>query len=219
MSDTTTNPFDLAADRYDAWFESEEGRPLFALELRCLKELLGPLTGRWLEVGVGTGRFAQALGIQEGIDPSGAVLRYAAQRGIRTQVGTAEALPYPKESFDGVLMVVTICFVSDPQQAVRESARVLRPGGRLVVGLVPAESPWGRLYREKARSGHLFYSHARFYTCRQVIEWAQAAGLTLQTARSCLFTPPGQPVEENRFEDGALEHAGFVAIAFGKVSK
>ena len=63
------SPFDELASEYDAWFE-EEGKLIFAIEVRAFQEILPYLPKPWLEIGVGSGRFAQALGIETGIDPS-----------------------------------------------------------------------------------------------------------------------------------------------------
>ena len=61
--------FDLLALDYDGWFE-DEGKLLFAIEAEAFRRVLPSLPKPWLEVGVGSGRFAQALGIENGIDPS-----------------------------------------------------------------------------------------------------------------------------------------------------
>jgi SAM-dependent methyltransferase len=207
--------FDRLANRYDQWFDSEDGRPIFDAEIACLKDLMPADLGDWLEVGVGTGRFAQELGVKEGVDPSGPMLEFARQRGLRTTTGWGENLPYPDGSFDGVLLVVTLCFLSDPVKALGECARVLKEDGYLVVGLVPADSPWARLYRRKGRTGHPFYSVAKFYDCDQVIRMADAAGFTLQCAVSCLFSRPGEPLDVSR-RQAIVAGAGFVGMGFAK---
>lgn len=204
--------YDEHADRYDAWFESAQGRPMFTEEVACLERLIGRPSGRWLEVGVGTGRFAEALGIGEGIDPSDAVLAYAARRGVRVGTGWAEDIPFSDDTFAGVLMVVTICFVADAAAAIAQCGRVLEPGGLLVVGLVPADSDLGRDYAHKGERGHLFYAPARFYTCDRVIAMAADAGLTFHDAASCLL--PDQTASNP--SDGIVPNAGFVAMAFQK---
>ncbi|HEY7803855.1 MAG TPA: hypothetical protein VIC30_05410, partial [Orrella sp.] len=61
--------FDKHAADYDAWFDSPKGRALFELELKVLRALK-PNTDSWLEIGTGSGRFAQALGIEYGAEPS-----------------------------------------------------------------------------------------------------------------------------------------------------
>ncbi len=211
----TTNPFDQRADQYDAWFDSDEGRELFPLEVECLKKAMaGNKNRHWLETGVGTGRFAQELNIQHGVDPSEPMLLHAAKRGITVKPGTAEKLPYPDASFDGILMVVTICFVDDPRQAFKESRRVLRSNGRLLAGLVPADSSWGKFYMEKKKLGHPFYSAARFYTSDRIIEMGTAAGFEFSGAHTCLFTEPEQPVTDKSIRSGLVPGAGFVALGF-----
>jgi len=65
-----TLAFDPMADAYDRWYDTPKGKAIFQAELKCLRSLHEKSPGRWLEVGVGTGRFACSLGIAEGIDPS-----------------------------------------------------------------------------------------------------------------------------------------------------
>jgi SAM-dependent methyltransferase len=171
--------------------------------------------GRWLEVGVGTGRFAQALGVKEGVDPCAPMLEFARQRGVRARRGLGESLPYPDCCFHGVLLVVTLCFLSDPARALRECARVLKEDGYLIAGFVPSDSPWGRLYKRRGRRGHPFYSVARFYDCDEVIRMAVAAGFKLNRAVSCLFSPPGEP-PDTRWRRELVAGAGFVGMRFVK---
>ncbi len=209
------NPFNHLAQRYDDWFDSPDGAPLFALEVRCVRSLLEGAPHRWLEVGVGTGRFAEALGVEEGLDPSPAVLEFAARRSITVSVGAGEQMPYADNSFGGLLMVVTICFLDDPGATLRECARVMAEGGALVIGLVPADSSWGQHYVRQGEEGHAFYSRATFYTCQEVISLAGAAGLMMDDAMSCLFTPHGGPIDpDGPLRSGIVEGAGFVAMRF-----
>jgi UDPglucose--hexose-1-phosphate uridylyltransferase len=168
-----TEPFDAHTEQYDAWFDQHPAA--FDAEVRALQALT-PSTGRRVEIGVGTGRFAQALGIDEGLDPSSAMRERATARGIRVQDGVAEDLPYPDASIDVVLLVTTICFVDDLDQALSEVVRVLRPGGALVVGLVDREQPLGRRYK-KQKHASVFYQAARFYTTGEVVDALRTAGL------------------------------------------
>lgn len=61
--DDKTDIFDTEAERYDAWFDSPAGRVLFENELAAIRLLWRDEFRPALEVGVGTGRFAQALGV------------------------------------------------------------------------------------------------------------------------------------------------------------
>jgi ubiquinone/menaquinone biosynthesis C-methylase UbiE len=75
-----------------------------------------------------------------GVDASAAAVeaagRRAAEAGIEAvfHVGRAERLPFEGERFDVVLAVTVLCFVHEPRAAVAELARVLRPGGVVVLG-------------------------------------------------------------------------------------
>lgn len=202
-------PMDRLADDYDHWFDSPEGKELFQIELACVQDVIGDAQGRWLEVGVGTGRFAAALGIREGLDP----LVLAKSRGIDARQGTAEQLPYADVAFDGVLLVATLCFIADPRPAMKEFQRVIKPGGRLVIGMIPADSPWGQLYAEKGRKGHPFYSTAHFHTAPEVISLAENAEFRFVRASSCLRNPPDAP-QAKTIEPRIAENAGFVCLGF-----
>ena len=208
--------FDPIADQYDRWYDTPEGEAIFRAERDCLLSLYGRPFDGWLDVGVGTGRFAHALGIPTGVDPSPNMLALAAARGILTHEARAEALPFAPESFDGVLMALTLCFVADATQTLRECRRVLRPGGRLLLGFVPADSPWSHSYQEKAAEGHPIYSHARFRTATEVLELAQSAGFSLIDSASALFWQPNEEFEsEPRIENGVVGEAGFLALFLG----
>ena len=56
--------FDSQADLYDAWFE--QNREIFLSELTAIEQLL-PRCGTAVEIGVGTGRFAEALDVRDGV--------------------------------------------------------------------------------------------------------------------------------------------------------
>jgi len=215
-----SDPFDKLTDRYDAWYDSDQGSKIFAIEVACLRELLGDRGGSWLEVGVGTGRFAKALRIVDGLDASLPMLGLAAARGIRGVAACGESLPYLEACLDGVLLVVTICFLDDPASVLNQCARVLTKDGSLIVGIVPADSAWGRCYRKQGREGHPFYAIAKFYSCDEVIGMAERAGFVLDEARSCLFGRPGEAVERcETSRTGVVAEAGFVALRFSSREK
>ncbi len=220
QDERTKEPFRDIALRYDRWYDSAEGAAVFAEELACLRLVISDLSGDWLEIGVGTGRFAAALGIAEGIDPSSSMLALAAKRGIQTQTGVAEDLPYPCQSFDGLLMVASLCFVEDTFRALRQCARVLRPQGALVVGMIPSDGPWGRHYARKGQEGHPMYSHARFTTVDETVNQAATAGFAVMKAASALFWTPGsQPEATSHIEHGFAPGAGFLALEMRLTAK
>ena len=125
------------------------------------------------------------------------------------------ALPYDADRFGVVILIMTLCFLGDPEAALRECRRILRRDGRLIVGIVPREAPLGRRYAQKAAAGHPIYSQATFYTPRDVRQLAERAGLAFDRAVSCLLTPPDDdPSPASAPCDGIAPEAGFVAMSF-----
>jgi ubiquinone/menaquinone biosynthesis C-methylase UbiE len=114
-----------------------------------LLDILAPAPGeRLLEVGPGTGGYtlpvARAVGAegvlnaldvqQEMLDE---LMRRAQRQGVsnvRAQRGDAQRLPYPDASFDGAFLVTVLHEAPDQDAALRELSRVVKPGGRVVVG-------------------------------------------------------------------------------------
>jgi ubiquinone/menaquinone biosynthesis C-methylase UbiE len=114
-----------------------------------LREILAPKPGeRLLEVGPGTGY--HALYVARWLEPGGALdildvqqemldhtMRRARELGISNVVptrGDARELPYPDETFDAAYLNFVLGEVPAQDSALRELRRVLKPGGRLVVG-------------------------------------------------------------------------------------
>ena len=166
------NPFASAevAQGYDAWFATPVGAVVDRLEKRLIMRMATPRTRESaLDVGTGTGHYAACLadlGMQvTGIDPSAAMLAVARARPIDVtwREGDATALPYADGSFDLVLSVTALEFVADAAAALAEMYRVLRPGGRLVVAVLNAQSPWARARQREALEADTPFRQARFY--------------------------------------------------------
>ncbi len=210
------NIFDMLTDKYDAWYDSEEGRPLFESELKCLKPLVEDSPEPILEIGVGTGRFAMHFPGVTGIDPSLNALRMAETRGVKTVHGYGENLPLGDETFGCILLIVTLCFVENPLDVLREAKRVVRKDGRIILGFVPKDSPWGAFYEEKKRAGHPFYRNARFFVLKDMENMLQAAGLKISRIRSTLLQKPGGIRRIEEPVEGNVSGAGFLCIEVKK---
>ncbi len=141
---------------------------------------------------MGSGRFAEKLGIDVGVDPALTPLRLARRRGVEVVRGRGERLPLRDSSVGAVVMIVTLCFVENPSRALLEAARVLKTGGGLITGLVLKDSRWGRFYLKEKEGGHPFYRAARFLTSAELINLIERAGLYPVEWASTISRPPGR---------------------------
>lgn len=198
-----TAAFDENIARYDQWFAAHASD--FHAEVAALRPLLP--SGDLLEVGIGTGQFAAALGVPQGIEPSLVAAAVARGRGLSVWEGVAERIPREDALYDGVLLVTALCFVDDLARTFSEAARVLRPGGRLVLGYVDADGPLGTEYVEKSRNNP-FYREATFYGTADLVERLTQAGWSDFRATQTLF-PEGV---RYRVEAGSGV-GGFVALS------
>jgi ubiquinone/menaquinone biosynthesis C-methylase UbiE len=167
MTETHVEIFEESAQEYDAWFDRH--RLVYESEILALKSLMGP-GGMGLEVGVGTGRFAVPLGMQMGVEPAAAMAIMAQRRGIQVYRAMAEALPFRSDSFDLVAMVTVLCFLRDPWLSLTEAARILQPGGRILIGMIDKDSPLGQSY-EAHKQASKFYRQANFHSISQLLAW------------------------------------------------
>ena len=159
-----TEPFDKYLNDYEEWFK--EHKYVYELELEAVRHFI-PKGKKGIEIGIGTGRFAIPFNIREGVEPSGSMRDYSLRLGLTVYDGTAEELPLEDQSYDFALMVTTICFIDNVEEAFREVRRILKPRGRFIIGLVDKNSSLGKIY-EKMKEQNKFYRYATFYSTDEV---------------------------------------------------
>ena len=205
--------FNRYAKRYDEWYY--KNRKLAELELRLLKEFIKEDPS--LEIGVGSGFFASRLNINVGLDPAINMLKLTKDRGVEAVLGIGERIPFRSNAFRTVYIIVTLCFVERPKELLNSVRNVLSDGGRLIICIVPKESPWGKFYVKKAKEGHIFYSIARFYTIKEVVKILEEVGFKIIKAKGILsFSPQDKIMDE--LPKNATERHGFVCIEATKKS-
>ena len=96
-----------------------------------------PTTGFVLDAGGGTGRVANAIREHAGkvviADPSIGMLRQADRTQLKLACSNSEALPFPNDFFERIIMVDALHHVIDHYHTAREMYRVLKPSGRIVI--------------------------------------------------------------------------------------
>lgn len=209
--------FDACAGDYDKWFDSPEGSVIFSMESEAVRLLMKGLERPFLEIGIGTGRFAKELGIEYGIDPSLKALVLAEKRGVKVNAVKGEELPFSENFFGAVFILFTLCFVDDDARVISEAKRVLKAGGCLIIGIINRESGWGQLYSEKKDRGHPIYKYARLYNAKEVSKLLEAAGMAVEGYSSTLCQPPSDMPYKEPVHSGLSEGAGFVCIRARKL--
>jgi ArsR family transcriptional regulator len=139
-----------------------------------------------LDLGTGTGRllelFAPLYARAIGVDASPAMLAVARANldragltNAQVRLGDIQHLPFGRNSFDVVTIHQVLHYLDEPERAIAEAARVLRPGGRLlIVDFAPHDLEF---LREK-------HAHRRLGFARPAMrQWIEAPGLELESAR------------------------------------
>jgi ubiquinone/menaquinone biosynthesis C-methylase UbiE len=217
----------IRPEDYARWRASPVGLLTDRLELEVVFGLAGDLHGRRvLDVGCGDG--AQSVVACQrgarvtGVDTSPAMLEAARRRAEIDCPGTigwcqasAERLPFESKVFDAVITVTALCFVKDPQRAVLEAARVLRPGGRLIIGELGMYSLWALSRRLRGWLGSATWRKARFWTMGSLRRLIEQAGLRFHSRRGCVYYPPIEVAARLMVKaDCLLSHLGSVGAAF-----
>jgi SAM-dependent methyltransferase len=202
------NPFETHYAEYDAWFDRNAN--VYESELAAVRELLPP-PGDWVEIGVGSGRFASRLGIPIGIEPAVGIAALARERGVSVIRGKAECLPIQNESVDAAFLITTSCFVDDIDRTFNEIARVLRDDGSAIVAFIPKDSPFGELYGS-ARQEDRFFRHATLHTKRRIFDAIEAAGLTVERTVQTLSGTPNRANDRIEPPSEGHDRGSFVVV-------
>lgn len=200
------NIFDKYYKRYDAWYD--RNKFAYLSELEAIKKVL-PRRGKGLEIGVGTGRFAYALGIITGIDPSKNMIEIARKKGVNVRLGYGEHLPFKNVAFDYVTIIITICFVKDPEKVLKEAYRVLKKKGKIIMGIVDKDSFLGAFYQKKKS---VFYKKADFFNIRKITGLLRDTGFSNFSYYQTLYKLPTEIKSVQKPRKG-FGQGGFVVIS------
>ncbi len=180
--------FNEFANRYDNWYERNPFT--YRSELGVIKKV--PKEGTGLEIGVGTGRFASELNVPYGVDPAKKSLKIACKRGVKATLAVGEYLPFKDETFDFVLMIITLSFLHNPKKACLEANRVIKEGGKIIIGMVDKNSFLGKLYQGKKTEGYPFYGEATLFSPSKVIDSLKETGFKKFETYQTIFDFPNK---------------------------
>jgi len=186
--------FDVSSERWDEIRDELYGRHFY------LFALLGLLPGDWsvADLGCGTGTVAEALSPfvrrVTGVDASPPMLELAEQRlqrfdNVELLLGELESLPMENNHIDVATFILVLHHLEQPELAIREAARCLRPGGQvLIVDMLPHDRINYGIER-----GHVWFGFSE----ETIIELLDAAGFC--SARFQLLPPAPEAKGPNLF--------------------
>ena len=160
------NPFNIYTEEYEKWFKENENT--FQSELLAIRQVV-PIGKKGIEIGIDSGIFAEQLDIKFGIDPSEKMLDLARKRNLNVVNGFAENLPFPDESFDFAAFITSICFIKNPDKAIKEAYRILRKEGEIIIAFIDKHSKLGQIL-DREKDSSKFYSVASFCSVSEIIK-------------------------------------------------
>lgn len=172
--------FDQSAETYDEWCSTPLGSFVDELEKQIMKEVAQPKQGeKVLDLGCGTGIYSLWLSEQgvnvTGIDISSEMLKKAKSKAedknqiIEFIKGDIHSLPFPVNTFDLIISNIVLEFVDSPEKVISEGLRVLKPGGRMVIGMIGKRSEWAKMYEKRGKDKkESVFSHAHFFDVQEV---------------------------------------------------
>ncbi len=144
-----------------------------------------PEGGSLLDVGGGTGALAVKLGQALNctvtvLDPTPEMLRYIPDRTpVHAVVGTAESMPFAADSFDGIVVTDAFHHFRDQAAAVNEFARVVRPGGCVLIVDLDPERWWMRII---VAGEKLLGEPGSFFSARDLCDFMAQHGIAGECA-------------------------------------
>ncbi len=189
------NYFDKIADKYDSWYQSRVGKYVDLTEKIQVFSLLKDSSGIVLDLGCGTGNYTVELFKRSfkviGCDVSKEMLRIAKNKLPEVVLIRANAykLPFKKDSFDIVLSITMFEFIKNPEEILKEVYRILKPGGKFILGTMNQRSLWFIFKKLKSLFVETAYRYANFYTPGRLKKLCLRSGFRDVQTRGVIYFP------------------------------
>ncbi|MFC5628656.1 class I SAM-dependent methyltransferase [Aliibacillus thermotolerans] len=182
-------------------------------------------------MGCGTGIYSYWLYEQGldvvGIDISKNMLDVAKKKkdtkNITFLQGDISNLPFANETFDLVISNIVLEFTHNPQVIVKEALRVVKKGGRLVIGFIGKESTWGKMYHEKGKNDPTsVFAHAKFFNTDEIAQLNETPPIQfnygLYVAMDEFTTiEAARELEKDRTKTSSDQDAGYIVAKWQKI--
>jgi ubiquinone/menaquinone biosynthesis C-methylase UbiE len=172
--------FDHSAHDYDSWCKTPMGSYVDLLEKQLMNEVAQPKKGEIaIDLGCGTGIYSIWLAEKglsvTGVDLSTEMIKVAekktSERNLNIYYKKADLhhLPFEDNSFDLAVCNIALEFADSPEKVIEEGLRVLKKGGRLVIGMIGKNSEWSKIYQRRGKENkESVFAHARFFSSDEI---------------------------------------------------
>ena len=212
-----------AAEAYDRWFDNN--KPLFDSEAQAIEAQLPETWTEGVEIGCGTGKFSERLGISRGVEPSEPMAQLAEDRGVSVDQGTAEELPLTTDEVDLAALLGVVGYVADLDAVFAELARVVSPGGHAVVAFLRANGAFAELYDTAADRGGYpdtlawdepypleMATKATWRDVETVLSGLRSVGFTDITTTQTLTQPIGDAIETTESPSPGHDEGSWIVV-------
>lgn len=208
--------FNTVAGFYDDWYAHPQGKQVFEAERDAVENML-PIAGIGVEIGAGTGVFAESLTTEQRtvlcLDPSVEMLRKAKKRGLPCILGYGDHQPIRRDLLDFGYMITVLEFLNNPVATFTEFKDNAKKIAALSVLFINSESSWGTLYHDIGEKGDTVFQHARLYTCKEVEKLLESAGYRVVDIKGTLNSEPTSPVIDRRLVESSNQSGVLVIKA------
>ncbi len=175
--------FDKMAETYEGWFQ--KNNLIFKSELDAIKDIASDLSGDKIEIGVGTGNFAIALGIADGVEPSLEMGKIATSKGINVITNSAEEFTIDKQ-YDVAFMITVDCFLTDICKAFLNIKKAIKSDGHLIMAFLNIDSTFGKKWYSEKKN-HPAYIDAKFNMYTKISNQLKECGYEIVDTRQTIF--------------------------------
>jgi len=184
--------FNVVAESYDIWYKHPQGKQVFDAEKNAVNHMI-PKQGIGVEIGAGTGVFAESLTTEERtilcLDPSVEMIKKAKERELPCILGVGDSIPLRK-LIDFGYMITVLEFLNEPIKLFKEVRENSKENHVFSILFINTESNWGDLYRDIGAKGDPVFQHARFYTLEDVSMMLEEVGYRISDAKGTLNSDP-----------------------------
>ncbi|NLJ94378.1 MAG: methyltransferase domain-containing protein [Clostridiaceae bacterium] len=157
--------YNYLATPYDSWYD--QNKEIFEAEVQAIRKVLPENCKPALEIGGGSGRFAEALDLDKIVEPAEKLAAKAIKRKVDVVDAYAEDLPFEEAMFSTVLFLTSLEFVNDTEQAIAEAFRVLKPNGSLIIAYLNASEEVAQQMKTDSDES-VYYEDANFLTKEKI---------------------------------------------------